>query len=250
MNKLIVLFSFSILIFTSCERDPVIETPDRSGFGYDFYPLEIGKYITYQVDSLQYDESEGITIESSFELREEIVDTIRDNQNRLGYRIERYRKNPGEDWQIHDIVAAFNTETTAERLENNLRFVNLSFPVEEGKSWDGTAHIDPTIKIFVAGESIEMFKNWTYEILAVDDSIFLEGLAFNNVMTVLQVDEDNLVERRYSRERYAKGVGLIYKEQIILDTQCGGNPGDCIGMPWEEKAEKGYILEMRAIDYN
>ena len=44
-----------------------------------------------------------------------------------------------------------------------------------------------------------------------------------------------------------KNVGLIFKEMKILDTQC---IIDCEGQPWEQKAEKGFILRMEIISHN
>ena len=54
-------------------------------------------------------------------------------------------------------------------------------------------------------------------------------------------------EFKLSEEKYAKGVGLIYRAMKILDTQC---IIDCQFLEWEDKAEKGYILTQQIIDYN
>jgi hypothetical protein len=67
------------------------------------------------------------------------------------------------------------------------------------------------------------------------------------VVTVQNADSENLIELRLAHEKYARGVGLVYRELWILDTQC---IEDCIGMTWEQKAEKGFILKQTLIDHN
>ena len=36
-----------------------------------------------------------------------------------------------------------------------------------------------------------------------------------------QIDETNLIEIRFANERYARGVGMIFKEYTDLDLQTG-----------------------------
>jgi len=43
---------------------------------------------------------------------------------------------------------------------------------------------------------------------------------------------------------YAENVGLIYKEYWDLKTQ-----DIQVGVPWEEKAEEGWIIRQKVIDY-
>ena len=69
----------------------------------------------------------------------------------------------------------------------------------------------------------------------------------NNPSQRIYSNSENVIELRFAKEQYAKNIGLIAKEYLILDTQC---IEDCIGMTWEEKAEQGFILRMKMIDYN
>jgi hypothetical protein len=70
------------------------------------------------------------------------------------------------------------------------------------------------------------------------------------VLTVRHADNENLIERRFVEERYARTVGLVEKTVMILDTQCGGNLSNCIDLSWEQKAEKGFMLKMTVNNYN
>jgi hypothetical protein len=67
------------------------------------------------------------------------------------------------------------------------------------------------------------------------------------VLTVREADSENLIELRRSRVKYAKGIGLVYRELWVLDTQC---IEQCDGKPWEEKAEKGFILSQTITAHN
>jgi hypothetical protein len=81
----------------------------------------------------------------------------------------------------------------------------------------------------------------------LDQTESIGDLQFDKVAIVLLTDdgEENTIERRYALEKYARGVGLIYKEYEILDSQCS----TCTE-PWSEKAEKGFILKQTLIEYN
>ncbi len=239
----------SSVIFQSC-GDGTDTAPIE--FGYDYFPLEIGKYIEYDVDSVIYDIGAGnnVTIRNnSIQVREEITDSFPDNEGRLVYRIERFeRADETQEWRVNDVWTAAVTNRQAERIEENLRFIKMVFPVSDNTNpWDGNKYIDENLVISVAGESIFIFKNWLYEYRTIGESLNVGGFPFDDVVTVYQADEENFIELRESYERYARGIGLVERQMRILDTQC---IADCVGQPWEEKAEKGFIVRQTIRDYN
>lgn len=215
---------------------------------YEYFPLEIGKYITYQVDSAIYDTTAAgivVTNTTSF-VRESITDTLRDNSNRLAYKLERaYRPSDTVDWEVTDIWVAVATENQAERVEENLRFIKMTFPLIDGTIWNGNLFIDETTTISVAGEQVELFRNWSYEVDGLDLQEEIGTMNFDSVATLIQADSENLVELRYSVEKYAKNIGLVYREMRIFDTQ---NISEIL--PWEEKAQKGFSFTQTVIDHN
>ncbi len=213
--------------------------------------MEIGKYRTYVVDSTLYDIGDNeiiIVTDSRTYVKHVVADTITDNLGRLAYKIERYeRLSDSLDWVIKDIWLAIRTVEGAEWIEENLRFIKMAFPLTEGMEWDGNIYIDITTIIPIAGESVEVFKSWSYETISVGESESIGNLDFEEVTTIQQANSENLIELRLSEEKYAKGIGLIYRSMKILDTQC---ITDCLHQDWEDKAEKGYILTQQIIDYN
>ena len=245
----IPLLIVSSVIFQSCGDGTDTEPIE---FGYDYFPLEIGKYIEYDVDSVIYDIGAGnnVTVRNnSIQVREEVTDSFPDNEGRLVYRIERFeRKDETEEWRVNDVWTAAVTDRQAERIEENLRFIKMVFPVSDNTNpWDGNKYIDDNLVISVAGESIFIFKNWLYEYREIGIPFEVNGLNFDDVVRVYQADEKNFIELRESWEYYARGVGLVERQMRILDTQC---IADCVGQTWEEKAEKGFIVRQKIRDYN
>lgn len=224
-------------------------------FGYEYFPLEIGKFMEYRLDSVIFDTTSiGVTRDTNvWFAREEVVDTFRDLSNELNYRIERsQRKSSTDPWEIESVYAAILKTDQAIRIEDNFRFIKMVFPLRRGDIWDGNIFIDDETIITIAGESIEMFKSWSYELDELDEQAVVNNMPFDSVATIFQANnqegpDPNLIELRFSKEQYAKNLGLIYREMRILDTQC---IADCINDPWEDKAQKGFILFQTLIDHN
>ena len=60
---------------------------------------------------------------------------------------------------------------------------------------------------------------YTYEYFHQPEVI--NSLSFDSTISVLQIDENNFVERIFGNEIYAAGVGLIFKERDELGKQNG-----------------------------
>ena len=249
---------FFLLLMVGCLFDCSEETEvfDRD-LGLDFYPLEIGKYKIYELDSIIYDPAANFTRIDTFTsfIREEIADTLTDNTGNTVYRIERFiRKTMDDAWRIDRVFVMSIDENRAFWVEDNLRFIKLVFPFERGTTWDGNSFFDPTLIVTVAGESIEMFKDWSYEVEDVQSNVEINGRNFEEVVTVNNATSENLIEQRTVTEKYARGIGLVQRELSILDTQCeiccNQDFANCQSLPWEEKAEKGFVLKQRIIEFN
>jgi hypothetical protein len=226
-----------LLLFAACKEveDP-FQLPDDDSA--EFYPLYIGKYWLYELDSIIYAPNAAKPIDTLYrEVREEVVDTFLDLLGNTWYRIDRFeRASDTLPWSINQVVAAAVHGKEALRLENDLTFVKLLFPLEPFKTWNGNKDFDPAIIIRIAEESLEMFKGWEYRVLN-------EG--GQDTVRIQQANTENFIELRYARETYVRGKGLAERELRILDTQ---NIDDT--RPWEEKAEKGFILRQRLVETN
>ncbi len=240
--------SFILVVLISSCREGSVNEDFPLEMGFEYFPLEVGKYKTYQMDSTVYDFDGAvpIIIESTTFVKEELVDIAIDNEGDTIYILERFeRSNFSDPWIIKDVWSTKVANNRAERFEENIRLIKMVFPLKEGVDFDATLFIDDNFVVSVAGEAIEAFKNWTSEIQEIGTSETIGGENFSDIATIIHADDENLIEKRYSQSKYAKGLGLIEREEWILDTQ---NLTEAL--PWEEKAEIGYILKQTIIDYN
>jgi hypothetical protein len=246
-NLLLSAALLGCLLLAACKQEA---DPYASHEGLDYFPLEVGKYVWYEVDSTIFDPA-GDTISvrhSKTFVKEEVVDTLTDNLGNLLFRVERYERAADSlPWVVKKVFSQSLQGSQAIRTEDNLRFVKMTFPLRKSERWDGNIHFPDDLIITVEGETLEMFKGWSYKVLGVDEP-FAEGdLHFDEALTVEEANSENLIELRQAKSVYARGIGLVYRELWILDTQC---IEPCTGQTWEQKAEKGFILKQRMTKHN
>ena len=251
------IFLLFILVLPACgDRQTATPKPDNTDH-YAYFPLQIGKYVVYAVDSVVYDFGPGgetVQLASQTLVREEITDTLRDNTGQLQFKIERSeRPNADSTWVLRSITTAAFTGSQVIRTEDNYRFLKLIFPMDKRSEWDGNLWIDQEREVEIAGERMRPFTNWHYEVDSIDIPSQIGAFAFDSVLVVTEADDNNVIERRFSRVKYAKHVGIVWREQLILDSQyCNQSPPpvDCATKPWVEKAQKGYILRQVVLEFN
>lgn len=240
-------FIFSILLalflIASCGKDVPLTTID---FGYDYYPSPIGGSITYNVDSIAFNDfTVPPSIDTfSFEVMEVYESVYLDITGDSVVRIEQFKRlDSSMPWQISHIASVKHIGQNSQKVENDLRFVKLVYPPALGKTWDGLLYLDvmddPNLEYLDRSRF-----DWTHRYTAVHEPLILNGLSFDSTSTVIQIDSENLFEKKYSKEVYAKGVGLIEKELLILSTQSPPT-----GEPFLVRAEKGFILKYTIKDY-
>jgi hypothetical protein len=244
---IIVFFCLTALISVGCGKNETETLPQKGKF---YYPLNLGKEMVYDVDSIIYDPQPNgfIQIDTyKWQIKEVLKDTFKDNTGLTQYQVERYSRFRGsQNWTLENVVTSALTEQYALRTENNLRYIKFPTVLGINSKWDGNVFIDPAVKILVAGESIELFSSkWTYQVESLDKAEKIGDKSFENVMTVLAQTNPNILnEKRYTLEKYAKDIGMIYREQKILDTQKLD-----AAVAWEKRAEKGFILVQKVVSF-
>ncbi len=213
----------------------------------DYFPLVVGQERIYELDSVVFDLNAAQVIDSAHLFwREVVADTFRDAEGALWYTIERYqRKADTLPWVFSRTLAASQEAGRALWLENNLKFVKLVFPFDEFTFWDGNAYIPQGVNITIGGETLKAFDDWDYRIEQLLEADTLGSLVYPDVVVVREADSENLISLRRAESRYARAKGLVYRSWTILDTQVLDEV-----IPWEEKAEKGFILKQWLIATN
>lgn len=248
-----VLLLFIIVLIAACkdETEPLI-----SDYNYDYFPLKIGKYWVYEVDSIYFSEgTSGIRKDTvKIQAREAILDRFVDEKGDTIYKVERYeRKQANESWKIKKVFTLNRNRTQAIRTEDNLRFVKLTFPLDRNSRWTSTAFVPDGLSL-VFGSGIEVFKYWQSSVEALDEPQTLGNLKFDKTALVMQANRKNIItEYRVVKEVYAKGIGLVESEWLIYNTQCNvcckGTGSLCMSLPWEQKAESGFLFRQRLVEY-
>lgn len=246
LKILVAIPALATLIFVACKK-----TPDdyQTELGKEYFPLEVGKFIEYEMDSTIYDPNgDSMVYSTKTFVREEVIDTLHDNNDSVLYKIEHYERTSDTlPWTIKKVLSQSFDGNQAIRTEDNLRFIKMTFPLKKGTRWDGNSFFIEGLIVTVAGESLEMFKGWSYRVNGVNEPQTIGAFQFDETATVEEAENENLIELRRSKSVYAKSIGLVYRELWILDTQC---IDDCAGKPWEEKAEKGFILRQTILNHN
>lgn len=202
-NIILWLISLSVFTWFSCKKESV-EIPTLS---YNYFPTEKGKYIIYDVDSIYHSETDNNNDDSVFSYHFQIKDKIdssyidlegRVNQVRLRY----HRDNDTMQWQLTEVWTQYLSSTSAYLTEDNIKYHKLSFPINSTISWNGNDSNTDDEEIY--------YYDYFHE------SDVLNGLSFDSTLSVIQIDENNFVETIYGNEKYAAGVGMIYKERNDL----------------------------------
>ena len=255
MNSRLLFFASFLFLITGCVDDPV-EQPGAVK-SEEYFPLHVGRYIDYQVDSIVLDDAPGGNQKDtvSFQLREEIVDYSLSVLGDTVYDIHRFRRNQeGSPWTLTDIWTVQYDENNVLRNEENLIFRKMTMPVYKNLEWIATSYINPNTSVQIGTENLEPYEFWESEVLTVDDSAQVGTFVFpmGNVMKVIQVDSDDDLMKRYVHETYVRGIGLVARTDTILDSKCIalGDFGPCIGEAWIDHASKGYILSQVMIGHN
>ncbi len=199
----------------SCTK--TTETIDQNTLE-QYYPLIPGKYIKYNVDSLEYTNFGKDSVRRFCQVMMQVDSQIMDNTGVPVYRIFRYeRPDSTSPWIPQGTLAATNTKRTIVYTENNLKYIKLQFPVEEYNSWKGNMYLDSFIS---RNYDYQYLLDWDYYYSNIGESIQFGNETVNDIITVNQRNEvlgypespNDISTITLAYEKYAKGIGMVYKK--------------------------------------
>ncbi|HEY6975149.1 MAG TPA: hypothetical protein VH396_02600 [Chitinophagaceae bacterium] len=247
MKRYFYVFFFGInFLLAGCSKQSAkISLPALT----DYYPLQTGRVLIYRLDSSLIPLFGTDLQIKSYLAKDSIADTIRDNQQRLSYRVYRFITDTlnVEPWApigTYYITPAGNSVEVVD--ENNLRFIKLKEPVRNDFHWQGNSYIDTKS----AGSIYQYLDGWNYVYQNVDQPYTVIKGTLDSTITVLQQDEtsppgpfdpNNFQQRNYAIEVYARGIGLIYKEFLHSTWQTTPPPAHF--------ENDSYGIKLRLIDY-
>ncbi|PKK37614.1 hypothetical protein BWI96_03835 [Siphonobacter sp. SORGH_AS_0500] len=197
MKKLLA-FLFVGLSFWAC--NPSKNDPQSAG--YEYFPLEKGNYIVYDVTATQYAIAQDSTT-SRYQIKEVVADSFPSLDGLASFRIERFRRNTSDQaWSIDSVWTARRTIDKAIRTENNIPYVKLTFPTYLDQRWNGN--------------QLNGLDEKEYKVSRIHESMGVGGNNFPETLTVLQESKSTEIDLVNRQETYAKGIGLIRRERTEL----------------------------------
>lgn len=249
------LFASLLFTFFSCNKTEEFNSEALE----DYLPLAEDKYITYRLDSMVFTNFGAVTEIHSYQ-EKHVIDTVfTDNLGNTSYRVfVFFRDSAGtQSWQPRTSSTYYITPLTDQvdvMDENNFRFIKLHLPLRDGYSWKGnkflpTGQGGPFAPEFSFSNDDNM-ADWDYYYDGVPSSFSYRGNNYADVYTVEQADESYNVPitdpnayaaKSRAVEKYAKNIGLVYKEFEMWEYQ--PNPG---GTPYKT----GFGITLWMIDHN
>ncbi len=215
MKNVLVILAV-LLSFMSCERTDE-DIPD---LGYDYYPLSDSSYVMYQVVEYIYDEFQGTRDSNGYQLLELVDTAYTDLSGRTIHNLVRFtRASDTVDWKLKDVWTVYKGDDRLERMEENVTFVRLSFPLKRGKTWDGNSRNDSSEQI--------------YTVLDYNLKNKVDGTTFKNTARINHFENINLIEDQFQEEIYARDVGLVQRIDRNLELDpADGSPKAGYDITW------------------
>ncbi len=221
MIKFYFLLIVSLLFF-SCSKKEYEPSP----IDFSYFPLQVGDTTIYFVEKIHIDDPINIHDTERYYLKEIIESTYYDETGNLIYRIERYKRSDTlANWELTDVWMAQYYQNQVHKVEENIRYVKLVFPLKKQSSWDGNA--------------FNTFNKQIYSIAEID----VAWQVFPKTCLVVQQNKESLVDKYFQSERYAQNVGLIEKIDIQISQAY-----IIIGVPIEQRIRRGDIYRQVIIN--
>jgi len=194
----------TMLLIASCKKD---QSVPPLNYGYNYFPNNVGHYVIYNVDSIVVNTLHAQPLDTfKYQIKELIDSTFTDGSGRPTQKVIRYRRfDPTKDWVIEKVWSANLTSTTAERVEDNIRYVRLTFPINVNATWNGNVYNT------IPNDS------WSYTYTSVDQPYTLGNNNFDSTLTVVEDSIRTGVSHRYYMEQYARNIGRISRKYIDLE---------------------------------
>ncbi len=232
-----------VLLMASCKKE---QEQFISGPVSDYFPLQVGKYITYNLDStvfLAFGKTDSII---HYQAQDRVDAQITDNLGRPAFRVIRYlRQDSTLDWTPNNTFMVIPTQSSLEYVENNFRFVKLRLPIKKDFSWKGNSFIDT----YSQYSDVKYLDDWDYIYDSIGVPLTINSLTIDSTLKVAERDEflgqdpslpnTDYAEKTYSVEKYGKGIGLIYREFLHWEYQSVNN-----------NSYTGYGIKMSIIGHN
>ncbi len=195
-NYYLLLALGAVLLIGGCKKSNT--EPD---FHYEYFALEEGSYVIYDVMSIVHDDGGLIQHDTTYsQLKTIWKGEYIDNEGRPARELWRYtRDSVTEPWVLQDVWTGVIDGIRAELIEENQRVVKLVFAPTLQKIWDANAYNQD--------EELECF----YRDIHSDTS--MNGISFDPTVTVEIKSKNSLIDSVHFYEVYSEDIGLVYNHK-------------------------------------
>jgi hypothetical protein len=210
MKQLNILLLFCSLALIACTDDDAAQQTIDLGFSYQ--PADVGSEWIYKVDSFSYDDNTGSTNIDTFTYwyKEVVAQKLSGNadETERTFLINRFFKySDSAEWKQANSWRLIKSNTQIEKIEENISFIKLLFPLASGKKWNGNM--------------ANSRDRENYTIIWMDAPFG----GHEQTCKVEQFKEKNLIEEITREEIFARETGLVYKVSDSLNSQVKGTRG-------------------------
>ncbi len=231
MTKQHITISFCIialLALSACHKENIVPADVEFSADKQYFPLETGKSLIYKVTEITIDKPSDYYDTIVYYLRERTDIPFIDNEGDTAYRIERFKSQTTSNWTISDAWEAKLTTYTAEKVEENQRFIKIKFPLAIGKYWNGNLKNELDDKDCTITSLSSKYKN--------------ENIQLDSCLSITRDSSVTQISKQYDVETYARNIGLVYKEITDINSQ-----EVIYGVPIENRIYRGTIYRQELI---
>ena len=173
-----------------------------------FSPIQIDKFIIYSYEEFNHNAFDSKTDTINYWIRETIETSFLDQENDSAHRLRIDHSNDeGLNWEFQYYAVLKEDDYGIERSDFDIKRVKLSFPIHDNKRWDVNMFNNQDIQY-------GYYKN-------TDAPYQIEDSVFNETVIIKLADQEDIIFTLFEEEVYARGLGLMKRKFIDIETQPG-----------------------------
>lgn len=230
MTKFFYSLLSACLLFSCTDKKETLDVEPLS----DYFPLQVGKSITYRLDSTVFTFNGTQTEVHPYQVKHTVLQEVTNNGQKA-FLIQRLLNNETAtgSWVNNGTYLVTPGINQIEVTTDNHQVTTLQAPLRKGFSWKGNSRLpfEPYKQLFNFSLIAYAMNGWNFSYTGFGDET-IEGQAYNNVWTVEQHNETlnmpptpntEVATKEVSVEKYAKGIGLVYKDLQLYEYQKGSS---------------------------
>ena len=254
-NRLGFLVLALVVTITSCKK--TVSNTGNPLTSY-FISLQVGKYVTYRLDSLNFYYYGQLDTTTSYLAKDSVEKSFIDASGQTAWLVTRYLSDTtGSAWSPSLTYTVTPSLAAIDVTENNLRYIKLAYPMDEGFSWLGNTYLpyNPFQDFYVYSDYNNLtLGGWNYIYQQVNKPFTVaSGVTYDSASTILQINDstnvpianpNSFASRTYWSETYARHIGLIYRHTEMWEYQPPTPDGTQAGY------KIGFEMTMSVVDHN